>query len=85
MPPMTPFSLLIKPVSFDCNLRCTYCFYLRAEEVYGPGRHVMPDNILEEMIRQMLGCGLPRRSSAGRGASPPSPGSISSVASSSSR
>ena len=22
-----PFSLLIKPASADCNLRCHYCFY----------------------------------------------------------
>jgi uncharacterized protein len=25
---MTPFSLLIKPASADCNLRCDYCFYI---------------------------------------------------------
>ena len=55
---MTPFSLLIKPVSFDCNLRCEYCFYLRAEEVYGAGRHLMPDEVLGEMIRQMMGYGF---------------------------
>jgi len=55
---MRPFSLLIKPVSWDCNLRCEYCFYLRAEEVYGSGRHLMPDDVLEEMIRQMMGYGF---------------------------
>jgi len=55
---MKPFSLLIKPVSFDCNLRCEYCFYLRAEEVYGSGRHRMPDDVLEEMMRQMMGYGF---------------------------
>ena len=56
---MKPFSLLIKPVSFDCNLRCRYCFYRRAEEVYGGGRHVMPDSVLDEMIRQMMGYAFP--------------------------
>jgi len=25
---MKPFSLLIKPASADCNLRCKYCFYI---------------------------------------------------------
>ena len=36
---MTPFSLLIKPVSFDCNLRCEYCFYLRAgQKKFGKSR-----------------------------------------------
>ena len=24
---MTPFSILVKPVGGDCNLRCSYCFY----------------------------------------------------------
>ncbi len=55
---MKPFSLLVKPVSFDCNLRCEYCFYLRAQEVYGSGAHRMPDAVLEEMIRQMMGYGF---------------------------
>lgn len=55
---MKPFSLLVKPVSFDCNLRCRYCFYLRAQEVYGAGRHIMPDTVLEEMIRQLMGYGF---------------------------
>lgn len=57
--PMKPFTLLIKPVSFDCNLRCEYCFYLRAEEVYGAGRHRMADDVLGEMIKQMMGYGFP--------------------------
>lgn len=55
---MKSFSLLIKPVSFDCNLRCEYCFYLRAEEVYGSGAHRMPDEVLEKMVRQMMGYGF---------------------------
>ena len=25
---MKNFSLLIKPASADCNLRCEYCFYI---------------------------------------------------------
>jgi len=25
---MNPFSLLVKPASADCNLRCEYCFYI---------------------------------------------------------
>ena len=56
---MKPFSLLVKPVSFDCNLRCEYCFYLRAQDVYGTGSHRMTDEVLEEMIRQMMGYGFP--------------------------
>ncbi len=51
-----PFQLLIKPVSGDCNLRCDYCFYLRAAELYPETtRHRMPDDILETIIRGLLG------------------------------
>ncbi len=31
---MQAFSLLIKPASADCNLRCTYCFYLAKCRMY---------------------------------------------------
>jgi uncharacterized protein len=50
-----PFHLLIKPVGADCNLRCDYCFYLRAHEVYAErGRHVMSPEVLETMVRGLL-------------------------------
>ena len=29
-----PLSVLIKPASSRCNLRCTYCFYLEKQEIY---------------------------------------------------
>ncbi|MFX1357642.1 MAG: anaerobic sulfatase maturase [Promethearchaeota archaeon] len=52
---MKPFQLLIKPVSFDCNLRCTYCFYLRVEELYPKSKHPrMSYNILDRMVSQFL-------------------------------
>ncbi len=45
------FSLLVKPVSADCNLSCRYCFYLRPTDPYrGTGRHVMDDRTLRAMI-----------------------------------
>ena len=49
-----PFSLLIKPVSFDCNLRCRYCFYLKKEDVFGSQRHCMSDEVLEAMVVNYL-------------------------------
>ena len=56
---MDPFQLLIKPVSFDCNLRCTYCFYLRAEEVYSEESHPrMSAKVLEQMISQYMSYGF---------------------------
>ena len=50
-----PFSLLIKPTSADCNLRCTYCFYLKKSELYPDSKnHRMSDEVLEKMISGYL-------------------------------
>ena len=50
-----PFQLLIKPAGGDCNLRCQYCFYLRALELYPESRrHRMPEAVLEQVVRGLL-------------------------------
>jgi len=50
-----PFQLLIKPVSFDCNLRCNYCFYLRVADEYPKINHPrMSNEVLEHMVAQFL-------------------------------
>jgi uncharacterized protein len=55
-----PFQLLIKPTSWDCNLRCEYCFYLKTQEVYPErGRHLMTQETLEKMIKGYLQMGFP--------------------------
>jgi uncharacterized protein len=47
-----PFSLLIKPASADCNLRCSYCFYLDHAGFYPETpRHRMSDEVLAAMVR----------------------------------
>jgi len=47
-----PFSLLVKPASADCNLRCSYCFYLGHCEYYSEvPRHRMSAEVLEAMVR----------------------------------
>ena len=48
-------SILVKPAGPDCNMRCTYCFYLGKDRLF-PGivRHRMNDKTLEEMIRQVM-------------------------------
>ncbi|MFX1316566.1 MAG: anaerobic sulfatase maturase [Promethearchaeota archaeon] len=52
---MKPFQLLIKPVSFDCNLRCKYCFYLRVADEYPEIKHPrMNYDVLEQIIAQFL-------------------------------
>ena len=44
-------SLLIKPVSADCNMRCRYCFYRRPTDPYrSEERHIMADVTLKTMI-----------------------------------
>ncbi len=48
------FSLLVKPVACDCNLRCRYCFYLPTEAYFGRGAHRMSDAVLERMIAGYL-------------------------------
>ncbi len=52
---MPPLSLLIKPVSGACNLRCTYCFYMdemdsRAKANYGR----MDEETVKTLIRRAL-------------------------------
>lgn len=53
---MTSFHLMSKPVSYKCNLDCTYCYYLEKEHHFLPsskGRH-MPDKILEQYVKQYI-------------------------------
>jgi uncharacterized protein len=49
------FSLLIKPASADCNLRCGYCFYLDRCRLYpDTRRHRMPEAVLRRLIASYL-------------------------------
>jgi uncharacterized protein len=58
-------SLLIKPAGPDCNLDCTYCFYLEKAELFpNTKRHRMSIEILEELIKQTMQQG-PRHISFG--------------------
>lgn len=52
---MSSVSVLIKPASANCNLRCEYCFYnysvsKRKEVSY----EFMKDNTVEEVIKKVL-------------------------------
>lgn len=48
-------SVLIKPAGPDCNLDCTYCFYLKKAALF-PDRkiHRMSLAVLEEMVKQIM-------------------------------
>lgn len=45
-----PFSLLIKPVSYLCNLRCKYCFYCYDNKAELGKAEVMSDATLDALI-----------------------------------
>ena len=49
------YSILIKPAGPDCNMACTYCFYLEKESMFRETDvHRMKEEVLEEMIRQVM-------------------------------
>jgi len=48
-------TLLIKPAGPDCNMACTYCFYLEKELLFPETRHHrMTEDVLEKVIRQAM-------------------------------
>ncbi|MFX1389188.1 MAG: anaerobic sulfatase maturase [Promethearchaeota archaeon] len=50
---MKPFSLLIKPASADCNLRCKYCFYIDHLET-NKDKPRMSNKVLETLISSYM-------------------------------
>jgi uncharacterized protein len=49
------FHAMVKPVGSQCNLDCTYCYYLHKEELlHQPHAPRMPDDVLEEHVRQYI-------------------------------
>ncbi|MBN1995213.1 MAG: anaerobic sulfatase maturase [Anaerolineae bacterium] len=46
--------LLAKPTGAICNLGCKYCFFLSKEALYPGSRFRMPDDVLEQYLRQYL-------------------------------
>lgn len=55
-PPSAPpaFHLMAKPCGSRCNLACRYCFSLSRGDRSPGNRSVMPDEVLEEYIRQTI-------------------------------
>ena len=49
-------SVLVKPAGPDCNMACSYCFYLEKSTLFpGAKSHRMSEEILREIIRQVMG------------------------------
>lgn len=68
---MRPFTLLVKPTSADCNLRCRYCFYLEKCNLYPDAtRHRMTDTVLEQMIKTYMATEQPSYSFGWQGGEP---------------
>lgn len=64
-------SLLIKPSGPDCNLDCTYCFYLDKADLFPKTRtHRMSPAVLENLIRQTMEQGAPHVSFGWQGGEP---------------
>ncbi len=66
---MDNFSLLVKPASFKCNLRCEYCFYLGKEELFRSAKP-MTAEILERMVSSFLAVEMPNHSFGWQGGEP---------------
>jgi len=65
------FSLLVKPASADCNLRCAYCFYLDRQKLYPHTRtHRMSNDVLERMIASFMAISQPQYSFGWQGGEP---------------
>lgn len=64
-------SVLVKPAGPDCNLNCSYCFYLRKSALFPlQPLHRMSDEVQEELIRQVMQQGGAQVSIAWQGGEP---------------
>ena len=70
VPPATR-AVLVKPAGADCNLDCTYCFYLEKASLYPETRiHRMSDRVLRSTVRQVMRSGASRCSFGWQGGEP---------------
>ncbi len=53
-------SVLVKPAGPDCNLACRYCFYSGDAEPDRTLPPVMPDDVLDTLIRKFMGLRMPQ-------------------------
>ena len=51
---MTYFVTMAKPVGSYCNMRCSYCYYLKADNGQAFSSLRMNDEVLEEYIKQVI-------------------------------
>jgi len=63
-------SLLIKPSGPDCNLDCSYCFYLEKADLFPKAIHRMSLDTLELLLRQAMEQSGPRITISWQGGEP---------------
>ncbi len=68
MKKIKPFSLLIKPASAACNIRCEYCFYI--DHLKKGDKPAMSYETLEKMISSYMKLPLPEYSFGWQGGEP---------------
>lgn len=50
-----PLYVMLKPVGAQCNLACTYCYYLEKAKLYPEERrHMMSEELLEQFTKQYI-------------------------------
>ena len=68
---MPAFHVMAKPTGSRCNLDCSYCFYLKKEQIYPESSFRMSDEVMEQYIRQTIeGHRVPRVTIAWQGGEP---------------
>ncbi len=70
-PGLKPFSLLVKPAGADCNLRCSYCFYLEKGSLYPDSLvHRMSEEVLDRLVSSYMATEQPIHSFGWQGGEP---------------
>ncbi|HTL53639.1 MAG TPA: anaerobic sulfatase maturase [Planctomycetota bacterium] len=65
------YHVMLKPVGGRCNLDCTYCYYLKSQELYPDiPQHVMSDETIQEFIRHYVKQPVPVITLAWQGGEP---------------
>lgn len=63
-------TVLVKPVSADCNLACAYCFYSQKTSLYPESKPRMSEVTLGKLTEEVLMTGAPRVSFIWQGGEP---------------
>ncbi len=50
------FQVMIKPTGSNCNLNCTYCYYLEKQKYYPNSNELIEISLLELFIKQHIEC-----------------------------